>query len=64
MYKIVKKEKLHEVIHSIWIEAPEVASSIQPGQFIILMITEKGERVPLTVADFNREKGQIGRAHV
>jgi len=59
MYKIVKKEKLHEVIYSIWIEAPEVASSIQPGQFIILMITVKGERVPLTVADFNREKGLI-----
>ena len=43
----------------MWIEAPEVASSVQPGQFIILMIKEKGERIPLTVADFNREKGLI-----
>jgi len=43
----------------MWIEAPEVALSIQPGQFIILMITEKGERIPLTVADFDRERGLI-----
>jgi len=43
----------------MWIEAPEVAQSVQPGQFIILMIKEKGERIPLTVADFNREKGLI-----
>jgi len=59
MYKIVKKEKLHEIIYSMWIEAPQVAQSVQPGQFIILMITEKGERIPLTVADFDREKGLI-----
>jgi ferredoxin--NADP+ reductase len=43
----------------MWIEAPEVASTVQPGQFIILMITEKGERIPLTVADFDRERGLI-----
>jgi len=59
MYKIIKKEKLNDVIYSMWIEAPEVASSVQPGQFIILMICEKGERVPLTVADFDRENGWI-----
>jgi len=59
MYKIVKKERLHEVIYSTWIKAPEVASSVQPGQFIILMIKEKGERIPLTVADFDRERGLI-----
>jgi len=59
MYKIVNKKKLHETIYSMWIEAPEVAQSVQPGQFIILMIKEKGERIPLTVADFNREKGLI-----
>ncbi len=59
MYKIIKKERLHEIIYSMWIEASEVASSVQPGQFIILMITEKGERIPLTVADFDREKGLI-----
>lgn len=59
MYKIINKQRLHEIIYSMWIEAPEVASSVQPGQFIILMITEKGERIPLTVADFDREKGLI-----
>ena len=59
MYKIVKNKKLNEIIYSMWIEAPEVALSIQPGQFIILMITEKGERIPLTVADFDRERGLI-----
>jgi len=59
MYRIVNKKKLHETIYSMWIEAPEVASSVQPGQFIILMVKEKGERIPLTVADFNRKKGLI-----
>jgi len=59
MYKIVKKERLHKIIYSMWIEASEVAQSIQPGQFIILMIKKKGERIPLTVADFVREKGLI-----
>jgi len=59
MYKIVKNERLNEIIYSMWIEAPEVALSVQPGQFIILMITEKGERIPLTVADFDRERGLI-----
>ena len=59
MYKIINKEKLHDTIDSMWIEAPEIAQSVQPGQFIILMIKEKGERIPLTVADFDREKGLI-----
>jgi len=59
MYKIINKEGLHEIIYSLWIEAPEVAQSVQPGQFIILMFKEKGERIPLTVADFNRERGLI-----
>ena len=59
MYKVINKEKLHETIYSMWIEAPEVAQSVHPGQFIILMIKEKGERIPLTVADFDRERGLI-----
>jgi len=59
MYKIVKNERLNEIVYSMWIEAPEVSLSVQPGQFIILMITEKGERIPLTVADFDRERGLI-----
>ena len=59
MYKISEKEKLHDTIYSLWVESPEVAQSVQPGQFIILMIKEKGERIPLTVADFDRERGLI-----
>ncbi|HBY57348.1 MAG TPA: sulfide/dihydroorotate dehydrogenase-like FAD/NAD-binding protein [Candidatus Atribacteria bacterium] len=59
MYKIIQKERLHQIIYSMWIEAPQVAQSVQPGQFIILMIQEKGERIPLTVADFDRERGLI-----
>ena len=59
MYKIINQKRLHEMIYSMWIEAPEVAQSVEPGQFIILMIKGKGERVPLTVADFDREKGLI-----
>ncbi len=59
MYRIAQKEKLHDTIYSMWIESPQVAQSVQPGQFIILMVKEKGERVPLTVADFDREKGLI-----
>ncbi|HZK40158.1 MAG TPA: sulfide/dihydroorotate dehydrogenase-like FAD/NAD-binding protein, partial [Atribacterota bacterium] len=59
MYKVMNKEKLNETIYSMWIQAPEVALSVQPGQFIILMIKEKGERIPLTVADFDRERGLI-----
>lgn len=59
MYKIFKKEKLNDIIYSMWIEASEVALSVQPGQFIILMTKEKGERVPLTIADFDRERGLI-----
>ncbi|GAB4116828.1 MAG: sulfide/dihydroorotate dehydrogenase-like FAD/NAD-binding protein [Candidatus Caldatribacteriota bacterium] len=59
MYQIIQKERLNEQIYSMWIEAPQIASAVQPGQFIILMIKEKGERIPLTVADFNRKKGLI-----
>ncbi len=59
MGKIIQKDRLNEVIYSMWIEAPQIAQSVQPGQFIILMIKEKGERIPLTVADFARKKGLI-----
>ncbi|MBN2395515.1 MAG: sulfide/dihydroorotate dehydrogenase-like FAD/NAD-binding protein [Candidatus Atribacteria bacterium] len=59
MYKIIKKETLYQNIHALWIEVPEIARAVQPGQFIILMTKEKGERIPLTVADYDREKGYI-----
>lgn len=59
MYQIVKKTRLYQDMYSMWIEAPEIAKAVQPGQFIILMTREKGERIPLTVADYDRAKGLI-----
>lgn len=59
MFNIVKKEKWHEIIYSMWIEAPAVARAAQPGQFVILIPDEKGERIPLTIADYEREKGWL-----
>ncbi|MDT3698163.1 MAG: sulfide/dihydroorotate dehydrogenase-like FAD/NAD-binding protein [Thermincola sp.] len=59
MFKILKKEVLSPTLKLFEIEAPKVAKKCQAGQFIILRINEKGERIPLTIADFNREKGSI-----
>ena len=59
MYKILKKEVLSPTLKLFEIDAPKVAKKCQAGQFIILRIDEKGERIPLTIADFNREKGTI-----
>ena len=59
MYQIIKKTKLYQDMYSMWIAAPEIAKAVQPGQFIILMTREKGERIPLTVADYDRAKGLI-----
>lgn len=59
MYKIVKKEYLANNIWLMDIEAPRVAKSCQPGQFVIVKMDEKGERIPLTVCDYDREKGTV-----
>ncbi len=60
MYKIVAKEKMaHDSIVLNEIEAPQIAKKAQPGQFVILIVNETGERVPLTMADVNKEKGTI-----
>lgn len=59
MYKIVTKRQLNETVTLMEIEAPFVAKKAEPGQFIILRVDEKGERIPLTVADFDREKGTV-----
>ncbi len=59
MYKIQKVEKLAERIYLMDVEAPRVAKHCQPGQFIIAKIDEKGERIPLTICDYDREKGLI-----
>ncbi len=59
MYKIVKKEVLNPTVTRMDIEAPFVARKAQPGQFIILRVDEDGERMPLTVADYDREGGTV-----
>ena len=59
MYKILKKEVLNPTVTLMDIEAPLVAKAAEPGQFIILRVDEEGERIPLTIADFDREKGSV-----
>lgn len=59
MYKILAKQILAPDVKLFEMEAPLIAKKAKPGQFIILRIDEDGERIPLTIADFNREKGTI-----
>lgn len=59
MYKIVSKQVLNPTVTKMEIEAPLIAKKSQPGQFIILRTDENGERIPLTVADYDREKGTV-----
>ena len=59
MYKILKKEVLNTSVVLMEVEAPFVARKAQPGQFVILRVDEDGERIPLTISDFDREKGTI-----
>lgn len=59
MYKILKAEKLAENIYLMVVEAKRIASSCQPGQFVIVKMDEKGERIPLTICDYDREAGTI-----
>ena len=58
-FKILKKQELVPTIHLMDISAPRIAKKAHPGQFIILRVNETGERIPLTIADFDREKGTI-----
>ena len=59
MYKIVTKRKLNDSVVLVEVEAPFIAKKVLPGQFVIFRIDELGERVPVTVADYDREKGTI-----
>ncbi len=59
MYKILKKKELNPTVTLMEVDAPFVAKKAEPGQFIILRVDEEGERIPLTVADFDREKGTV-----
>ena len=59
MFEIVKKRVLNSQVKLMDIYAPHIAKKAEPGQFIIFRVNEKGERVPLTIADFHREKGTV-----
>ena len=59
MFRIVRKEELRPTVTLYEIEAPLVAKKAQPGQFIILRVDEKGERIPITINDYDPEKGTV-----
>lgn len=59
MFKILGKELLAPNIYQMEIEAPRVAQAAKPGQFIILRLNEEGERVPLTIADYDTDRGSV-----
>ena len=59
MYKILKKEQLTPIIVLMEVEAPRLAASAKPGQFLIVRAHEKGERIPLTVCDYDTERGTV-----
>ncbi|MDD4189043.1 MAG: sulfide/dihydroorotate dehydrogenase-like FAD/NAD-binding protein [Eubacteriales bacterium] len=59
MYKIMKKRVLNPTVKLMEIYAPLIAAKAQPGQFIILRVDEEGERIPLTIADYDKESGNV-----
>ncbi len=59
MYRIAEKTVLNPTVTKMVVEAPLIAKKAEPGQFIILRVSEDGERVPLTIADYDREKGTV-----
>ena len=59
MFKIVKKRVLNPTVTQMDISAPLVAKKAEPGQFIILRVDDEGERIPLTIADYDREAGTV-----
>lgn len=59
MFKIVSKQKIAPKEFDLWVEAPRVAAHAHAGQFVVIRADETGERIPLTIADFDSEKGII-----
>lgn len=59
MFKILTKERIAPKEYDLWVDAPRIAAKALPGQFVVLRAFEKGERVPLTIADFDRAQGSI-----
>jgi glutamate synthase (NADPH/NADH) small chain len=59
MYEIVEREQFGPTTYLMEIVAPDVARACEPGHFVMVRIDETGERIPLTVADYDREKGTV-----
>lgn len=59
MFKIIKKKILNNTVSLMEIKAPIIANKAKPGQFLILRVDENGERIPLTIADYNKKKGTV-----
>jgi ferredoxin--NADP+ reductase len=59
MYRIAEREDLGPGIHLLRVEAPQVAAKAQPGQFVVLRLSEKGERIPMSISDWERERGLV-----
>ena len=59
MFEILAKKEHNEFVKELTLSAPLIAKKVKPGQFVIIRIDEKGERIPLTVADFDGEKGTV-----
>ncbi len=59
MFEILEKERIAPKEYDMWINAPRVVNHVKPGQFVVIRTHKKGERIPLTVADFDRENGKI-----
>ena len=64
LFTIIKRRELNPTVTELWIHAPLIAKKAKAGQFIIVRAKEDSERIPLTIAGFDREAGKIGRAHV
>ncbi|WP_425807175.1 sulfide/dihydroorotate dehydrogenase-like FAD/NAD-binding protein [Desulfitobacterium sp. Sab5] len=59
MYTILEKLELNPTVHKMVVNAPEIAKKAEPGQFVILRVDDKGERIPLTISDYDRVNGTI-----
>ena len=59
MFKIIEKRQLNAQVTLMILDAPFIAKKVKAGQFVIIRIDEKGERIPLTVEDFDRQKGTV-----
>ena len=59
MYKILEAKELTTNIYQMIVEAPRVAKSCEPGQFIIVRLDQEGERIPLTICDYDRQAGTV-----